>query len=113
MLSEKLKKQIINKLKKINLNKIILFGSYTSSYQHKDSDIDILVVTNDEFIPQNFKEKNELYLKVSNTITDIEKKIPIDLIVHTKAMYEKFIKLESMFSKKIVREGIVLYENHD
>ncbi len=29
----------------------------------KDSDIDIIVVTNDDFMPKNQREKSKLYLK--------------------------------------------------
>jgi hypothetical protein len=49
-------------------------------------------------------------LKVSNVLTDITRKTPIDLIVYTKPMYEKFIELGSLFSKEISRKGTVLYE---
>lgn len=101
---------IVERLKALKPFKIILFGSYAYGQPHKYSDIDLLVVTDDEFIPQNFSEKNRLYLKVSDVITDFEKKLPIDLIVHTKPMYEKFIDLGSMFSKAILKKGLVLYE---
>src|SRR4030067_2869112 len=102
---------IIERLKVLRPFKIILFGSYAYGQPRNDSDIDLLVVTNDEFIPQNFSQKNRLYLKVSDVITDFEKKLPVDLIVYTKPMYEKFVGLGSMFSKTILKKGLVLYEN--
>jgi len=37
--------------------------------------------------------------------------IPIDLIVYTKPMYNKFNELGSLFSKEISQKGIVLYES--
>jgi predicted nucleotidyltransferase len=75
-----------------------------------DSDIDLIVVTNDDHLPKSYKEKSDIYLKVSNVLTDITGKIPIDLIVYTKPMYDKFNELGSLFSKEISRKGIVLYE---
>ena len=36
----------------------MLFGSYAYGVSNEDSDVDLLVVTNDDFIPQNFAEKN-------------------------------------------------------
>lgn len=110
MLTEDVEKKLIERLKKIDPAKIILFGSQASGDANNDSDIDLLVVTQDEFLPQNFAEKNAIYLRVSNAITDLEKMLPIDLIVHTKSMHQKFIEMGSMFSKQIIREGRILYE---
>ena len=105
--------QIVERIKKIDPEKIILFGSYASGTPDSDSDLDILVVTAHDYIPKNFSEKNRMYLDVSNLITDIELNMPIDLIVHTKPMHTKFIELGSSFSRKIIAEGRVIYEkNH-
>jgi predicted nucleotidyltransferase len=101
---------ILAQLKTINLYKVILFGSFAYGQPHPDSDIDLLVVTDDDFFPKDYEEKSNLYLKVSNTITDISGKIPIDLIVYTKTMYRHFIQLGSLFSKEITQNGVVLYE---
>ena len=101
---------IVTKLKNIGIHKIILFGSLTSGDVHLDSDIDLIVVTNDDHLPKSYKEKSEVYLKVSSALTDITGKIPIDLIVYTKPMYNKFNELGSLFSKEISQKGIVLYE---
>jgi predicted nucleotidyltransferase len=96
---------IVRKLKKLNPYRIILFGSYASGNPTKDSDIDILVVTNDNFIPRNFEEKMSLKLKVANEIDDIREEIPVDILVYTKPMFEKFIKLNSMFAREILNKG--------
>jgi len=101
---------IVSRLKSIGITKIILFGSLTSGEFHTDSDIDLIVVTNDDYMPKSYKEKTEVYLKVSSALTEINGKIPIDLIVYTKPMYNKFNKLGSLFSKEISQKGIVLYE---
>ena len=101
---------IIEKLKSINPYKVILFGSYAWGKPDKDSDIDLIVVTNDEFMPNNFKEKSEIYLLVSKHLRTIREKIPIDLIVYTRPMYKKFNELGSSFSKEILKKGKVLYE---
>ena len=101
---------IVTRLKKIGISKIILFGSLTSDEVHMDSDIDLMVVTNDNHMPKSYKEKSDVYLKVSSALTDITGQIPIDLIVYTKPMYNKFNELGSLFSKEISQKGLVLYE---
>jgi predicted nucleotidyltransferase len=102
---------IVTKLQNIGIHKIILFGSLASGDVQLDSDIDLIVVTNDDHLPKSYKEKSEVYLKVSRALTDITGKIPIDLIVYTKPMYDKFNELGSLFSKEISQKGIVLYES--
>ena len=102
--------QILDHLKAVNLHKVILFGSVAKGQQHEHSDIDLLVVTDDEFFPKNYQEKSELYLKVSETLTEVASRIPIDLIVFTKSMYQRFVQLGSLFSKEILQHGIILYE---
>ena len=38
----------------------------------------MLVVTNDEFTPQTFKEKTDLYIAVCEHILNISKQVPIE-----------------------------------
>ncbi len=90
MLSEDIKRQLVERIKEIRPAKIILFGSHAYGNPDADSDVDLLVVTSDDFMPKDFKEKNAIYLDVSGTITDIVKKIPVDLIVHTKMMHKTY-----------------------
>ena len=96
---------IIEKLKPINPYKIILFGSHAYGNPSHNSDIDLIVVTDDDYFPKNFKEKSEIYLSVSRNIREISKTMPIDLLVYTRTEFEQFIKLDSLFSRKIINEG--------
>jgi len=105
---EKIKVEIVERLKPLNPDKIILFGSYAYGTPHKDSDIDLYVVTNDNFIPKNYKENMEIYLKVARFMQDLLQKYPTDLITHTKDMHKKFIELNSSFAKEILGKGINL-----
>jgi predicted nucleotidyltransferase len=100
--------QVIERLKPLNPEKIILFGSYAYGSPDKESDIDLMVILKDNFIPEDFNENMNLYLKVSSRIRDLKKKIPIDLVVYTKAMYERFIELGSSFSREILSKGVNL-----
>ena len=105
---EKIKKEIMEAFKELELEKVILFGSHAYGHVSKDSDIDLYVVTKDNYTPQSYKEKRALVWKVSKVILDIRKKYAIDLLVHTKNMHEKFVELQSSFSKDILERGKVL-----
>jgi uncharacterized protein len=96
--------------KELNPHLVLLFGSYAYGNPHSDSDIDLMVVTEDEFIPQTFRERTDLYISVSEHILPVSKQIPIDLIVYTKPMYQQFLENDSSFSKEILSKGIILYE---
>ena len=103
---------LIEKLKTTKPEKIILFGSYAYGVPSPDSDLDILVVTGDNFIPSSFSEKSKIYLKISQSISEIKKEFPIDLIVHTKAMHQLFIEINSLFARELISKGKVLYEKN-
>lgn len=103
-----LKPIIIERLKSINLDKAILFGSYAYGTQTEDSDIDLYIVTNDEFIPRDFNEAMDIKLRVAYVIDPLRDIAPVDIIVHTKPMAEQFKKLNSSFCKEIYQRGEVL-----
>jgi len=114
MLQPGLKDEILSALtENLKIYKVILFGSSAADAAERDSDIDLIVVTDDDYIPRNYQENMRNYLNVSAVLRSIKAKIPVDLIVHTKPMHEKFIHLGSMFSKEVVKKGEVLYEKNN
>lgn len=106
MSRETIEKGIVERILTVEKpSKIILFGSYARGDSYKGSDIDLLVVVDRDDYPKSFQEKAKNYLKISRAVRDIEKEIPIDLLVYTKPEFEMFKKLGSMFFKKIMTEG--------
>ena len=108
MLPESIKNEITEILKPLNPSRVILFGSYAWGQPQKDSDIDLYIVTSDTFIPENFSKQSELYIKYADSLDSLYKNYAIDLIVHTRPMSDEFLKNDSMFSRKILKDGIVL-----
>lgn len=92
---------------------VLLFGSCATGTQGKDSDIDLLVVTKDNFMPQTFKEHTELYLRIKKSIAETNKQVSIDLLVYTIPMYQKFLELNSSFSREITKTGKIIYESNN
>ena len=101
---------IVERLKTIDPVKVILFGSYAYGDPDSHSDIDLLVVLNDDTVPQSFQENMNKKLLVRKAIWELSKQISIDLVVHTRPMYQKFRALGSMFAREIEQKGKVLYE---
>ena len=103
---ERIKEEIAERLLRLEKPfKVILFGSHASGSPSSESDIDLLVVLNKDKAPKNFKERSENYLKISRVLRDIERKIPLDIIVYTKPEFERFLQIGSLFSKTIMQEG--------
>ena len=102
--------RIVEDLKPLHPYKIVLFGSYAYGNPRIDSDIDLLVVLDTDETPRNFRENIENKLLVRNALREVSREVSIDLIVHTKPMYEKFNALGSMFAKELSEKGKVLYE---
>jgi len=97
--------EIINRLQALNPYKVILFGSHANGKANEDSDVDLFIVLKDDVVPTSFREKKEIYLKVSRLLRDIAFRVPLDLIVQTKAEYEKFIAAGSLFCQTITKQG--------
>ncbi|MCX6073997.1 MAG: nucleotidyltransferase domain-containing protein [Campylobacterales bacterium] len=109
MISDNLKNTIVSQISAaVKPFEIFLFGSHAYGIPHKDSDIDLLVVVDSDVIPQSYDEKSKIYLSVSRSIRDVERKIPIDLIVYTKPEFERFKEVGSIFSRRILKDGVRL-----
>lgn len=110
------KNEIISQVKlalhDLDVNKVILFGSYAKGTHSNESDIDLLVVTNDNFVFESFAQKMEVKLKIANALISLRKRADIDLIVHTKPMFDQFLKLNGSFKKEIMSSGAVIYESN-
>ena len=110
MLPESIKNEIIDNLLPLDIEKVILFGSYAYGIPGMDSDIDLYIVTKDNFVPANFEENLKVKRKVYLALSNLRKSYPSDIIVHTLPVHKKFIGLDSSFSREIMGKGIILME---
>ncbi len=102
---EKLKPEIVERLKPLKPDKIILFGSYAYGNPTEDSDIDLFLIKN--ITPQNAREyKLSARKKIRSLIS--EYKIGFDIIVAS----DDFIKSREDYFYKvdILQNGKVIYE---
>lgn len=108
MLSDSIQHEIISYLRHIDPEKVILFGSYAHGTPNADSDIDLYIVTKENFVPANFKENLQIKKRVYMALSKFRKKYASDILVHTIPVHHKFIELGSSFSREIMQKGIVL-----
>ena len=102
--------QIIDALSTINPELVIIFGSASTGNLHQDSDIDLLVILDSEEIPSTYESKMKNKLFVRKTLREIGKKVPIDVLVYTKAEYRIILENKNSFFREIDSTGKILYE---
>ena len=104
MSNEELIKELTAKITaNIQPESIILFGSMGRQENNDDSDIDLLVVWNEEGNLSN----RERRLKLRRLIGDFEK--PLDLLTCTSSELTKALAEPHSFTSQIVREGRIIY----
>ena len=104
--------QVLTNIKALNPFQVLLFGSYATGTQTEDSDIDLVVVLDKEDVPKSYKESTDNYLTVKRLLREINRNIPMDVIVCTKPQWNEFLLSESSFSKELAEKGKIIYERH-
>ncbi len=102
--------QILLALKDENVQKIIVFGSVANGYVHEDSDIDLLIVMDTDYLPITYEERLEYRIQIRRKIRDIAKRIPIDLLIYTRKEYQILTENMNAFMREIHDFGKVIYE---
>lgn len=99
---QKIKKVTEKIVQEYKPERIILFGSYAWGKPHADSDVDLLVV----------KETRQSTFRVAQEIdaSIFPRDFAMDFIVYTPSRLMKRFRLGDPFIKKILTEGITLYE---
>lgn len=108
MLTESVKNEIIENIRIIDPARVILFGSYAYGSPNQDSDIDLYIVTKEDFVPATYEENLQIKRKVYLALSKFRKKYASDILVHTLPVHQKFVELGSSFSKEIMQKGIIL-----
>ncbi len=103
ILDKKIKNKIINRIKDLNPEKIIIFGSYAYGNTAENSDLDICIVE------KNVKNKLEEKRKIRNLLSDL--KIAKDILVPSKEEYDFYKNEINSVYNDIDKKGILLWEN--
>jgi predicted nucleotidyltransferase len=102
--------EITRILKDEGAMKVILFGSYAYGNPDEQSDLDILVISPEDFIPVTNRQKMDLYHQYNTGIRKFRELLSIDLLVYTRAMFDKIMISRNSFFSEITQKGKVLYE---
>ena len=102
--------EVVRLLLRVNPERIVVFGSTAKNETHVDSDLDLLVVLDSDEIPRTYEEKLDLRVSVRRAVHSINRDIPIDLIVYTRAEYEGLMADKGSFLRELAETGKTIYE---
>ena len=90
-------------IENINAKSIVLFGSVARGVEHEDSDIDILVIWDEQKELSNVKRRI-LLRKIIGLVES-----PLDVLTCTSEELFKAMEDKDSFTSKIVSEGELIY----
>ena len=101
---------LITSLKSSDPLKIILFGSYAKGNPDENSDIDLMVILDNNHVSKTYEERLNKRISIRNLVLDINRKIPIDILVFSKEELNIIKKQGNYFINEIEKTGKVIYE---
>jgi len=90
--------------------KIILFGSHANGNPNKDSDIDIMVILDNDHVSKTYQERLDKKVYIRTLVLEVNQKVPLDILVYSKAELKKIKEYGNQFVEEIEKTGKVIYE---
>jgi predicted nucleotidyltransferase len=102
--------QLLKVLKQLDPYRIILFGSYAKGTADENSDIDMLVILDNNHVSKNYEERLQKKLSINKLVRNINYKIALDILVYSKEEYNIIKNYGNYFINEIEKTGKILYE---
>jgi predicted nucleotidyltransferase len=97
-------------LKPSNPFKIILFGSYARGNPDENSDIDLMIILDNYYVSTTYEERINQKIYIRNLVLDINRKIPLDILVYSKEELNIIKRNGNFLIDEIEKTGKVIYE---
>ena len=97
-------------LKPSNPYKIIVFGSHATGASTEHSDIDLMVILDNDEVAKTRKERIEKKLYIRNLVLEVNRKFPLDILVYSKVELKKIKEYGNFFVDEAEQTGRVIYE---
>ncbi|MDR2704869.1 MAG: nucleotidyltransferase domain-containing protein [Planctomycetaceae bacterium] len=110
MKTDEILNELVLCLKASNPYKIILFGSHANGVATEDSDIDLMVILDNNNIAKTYEERMKKKLSIRKLVRNINYKIALDILVYSKEELRIIKENGNYFIDEIERTGKILYE---
>ena len=101
---------LVFSLKSSDPYRIILFGSYAKGNPNENSDIDLMVILDNNHVSKTYEERLNKKISIRNLLLEINRKIPLDLLVYSKEELKIIKNHGNYFIDEIERTGKIIYE---
>jgi predicted nucleotidyltransferase len=101
---------LITALKQSDPYRIILFGSHARGTATENSDIDMVVILDNDDVAKTYTERLCKKLSVNKLVRDINYKVALDILVYSKEEYRIVKNHGNYFIDEIEKTGKVVYE---
>jgi len=102
--------QLLDALKQADPFKVILFGSYANGTADENSDIDLVVILDNNDIAKTYEERLKKKLYINRLVRKINYKIALDILVYSKEEYKIVKDYGNYFIDEIENTGKIIYE---
>ena len=101
---------LVDSLKPSDPYKIVLFGSHANGTPNEHSDIDIMVILDNFHVSKTYEERLNKKISIRNLVLDINRKIPLDILVYSREEFNIVKNYNNSFIDEIEESGRVIYE---
>ena len=101
---------LVFSLKPSDPYKIILFGSYARGNPNENSDIDLMVILDNHHVSKTYEERLYKKVFVRNLVLEINRKMPLDILVYSKEELNLMKKNGNYLIDEIEKTGKIIYE---
>jgi predicted nucleotidyltransferase len=101
---------LVFSLRPSNPYRIILFGSYAQGNQNENSDIDLMVILDNDHISRTYAERLDKRISIRKLVLETNRKIPLDILVYSKAELRKIKEYGNYLIDEIEKTGKIIYE---
>jgi predicted nucleotidyltransferase len=101
---------LVLSLQATNPYKIILFGSHANGDANENSDIDLLVILDNNHVSKTYEERLNKKMSVRKLVVHINRNVPLDILVYSKEELKQLKQYGNYLIDEIEKTGRVIYE---
>jgi predicted nucleotidyltransferase len=89
---------------------IYLFGSYAKGNPNENSDVDLMVILDNNHVSKTYQERLDKKVFIRNLVLEINRKTSLDILVYSKEELNLIKKHGNYFIDEVEKTGKVIYE---
>jgi predicted nucleotidyltransferase len=101
---------LVENIKQADPKRIVLFGSCAKGAPTENSDIDMMVILDSNYISRNYDEYMSHRIAIKNLVRELEYNVPLDILVYSKEEYKMGKNAGNVMINEIDKTGKVIYE---